>query len=95
MIKLNNEIFNEYKKKIIWRNFSAVVNDKKENGLAPIIKFYIDNKIIIELELVFSKEKYQNLEINKRIDFLRYLVGVSYEDDKGCCLFLMIQLKFI
>ena len=83
MIKINNKISKKYKTKIIWNNFSAVVNGKKEIGLAPIIKFFIDNKIIIELELVFSKEKFQELEINKKINISRYLVGVSYEDDKG------------
>ena len=82
MVTINNKCYKNYKTYIKWGYFSAVVNGKKEEGLAPIIKFNVDN-IIIELEFVLSKEKFQKLEIDKKFDCSRYLVGVAYVDDKG------------
>lgn len=82
MITINNKCYKNIKIDIKWGNFSAVINGKKEEGIAPIIKFIMDD-IIVELEFVYSKENFQKLEINKRMDFYKYLVGVAYEDDKG------------
>lgn len=83
MITINNKIYNNYKTFIKWGDFSAIVNGKKEHGIAPVIKFILEDSIMIELEFAFSKEKFQNLEKNQRVDFSRYLVGVAYEDDNG------------
>ena len=38
---------------------------------------------MIELEFVYSIDKFKALEINKKIDLYKYLVGVSYTDDNG------------
>ena len=44
--------------------------------------FILDNKMI-ELELAYSDNKFKELEINKKVDLYKYLVGVSYKDDNG------------
>ena len=83
MIKLNNQEYKKYIVEIEWGKFSSNISGVKEEGLAPIIRFIINNKITIDLELIYSIDKFKNLEINKKIDLNKYLVDVSYEDNSG------------
>lgn len=83
MITINNKKYKDYITKISWGKFSSNISGVKEEGLAPIIKYIIDNKIVIELELVYSEDKFKTLEINKKTDFYKYVVGVAYEDKSG------------
>ena len=51
MIKLNNQEYKKYIVEIEWGKFSSNISGVKEEGLAPIIRFIINNKIMIDLEL--------------------------------------------
>lgn len=82
MITINNKKYKDYIVKVEWGKFASNISGTMEEGIAPIIKFILDNKMI-ELELAYSDNKFKELEINKKIDLYKYLVGVSYEDDNG------------
>lgn len=82
MITLNNKKYKDYIVEIEWGKFASNISGIKEEGTAPIIRFIINNKMI-ELEFVYSIDKFKALEINKKIDLYKYLVGVSYTDDNG------------
>ena len=82
MITLNNKKYKDYIVEIEWGKFASNISGIKEEGTAPIIRFIINNKMI-ELEFVYSINKFKALEINKKIDLYKYLVSVNYEDDTG------------
>ena len=82
MITLNNKKYKDYIVEIEWGKFASNISGIKEEGIAPIIRFIINNKMI-ELEFVYSINKFKALEINKKIDLYKYLVSVNYEDDTG------------
>lgn len=82
MIKINDKEFKEFEEKILWGTFSAVTNGQKRNGIAPRIMFCINNTLI-GLELTFSKEMFENIELKTKTNIKRYISDVTYEDEKG------------
>lgn len=82
MITVNNKKYKDYIVEVEWGKFASNISGTMEEGIAPIIRFILDNKMI-ELELAYSDNKFKELEINKKVDLYKYLVGVSYKDDNG------------
>ena len=83
MLKINNIKYTKYDTNIHWKNFERTHNKIKEKGIAPFLKFNIENKILIGLEFVYSKENWQNIPIDTKVNLNKYLIDITYEDNKG------------
>lgn len=83
MIKINEKEYHNYDIKIDWGKFEAKVCGRKINGESPFIIFNIENNIYIGLEFIFSKEMFNKMEINKKINLNKYISDITYEDKKG------------
>ena len=83
MIKINNTEYSKYNTNIHWGNFERTHNKIKEKGIAPFFKFNIENKILIGLEFVYSKENWQNIPLQTKVNLNEYLSDITYEDNKG------------
>ncbi len=83
MIKINRNEYNNYVTKITWGNFEVVSYGKKRIGKAPIIRFNINDNVFIGLELTFSKEMFENMKLDKKINIRQYVSDITYEDENG------------
>lgn len=81
MIKLNKQEYDNYTTEIIWGTFDVYFQGEKRKGTAPFISFNIENKILIGLELTFSKEMFNNLKLNENME--SYITDITYEDKNG------------
>ncbi len=82
MIKINDINYNNFTNKITWGNFYVNLPEKR-TGIAPFISFNIEDKIIIGLEFVYSKEMWESTESYTKIDMQKYLTDITYEDKNG------------
>ena len=83
MIKINKDEYINYDTKITWGNFNAKVAGKEINGLAPFVRYNIENNIYIGIEFIFSKEMFESVELNKVINLNNYISDITYEDKNG------------
>ena len=83
MIKINGKEYKNYETKASWGKFEAKVSGRKIDGESPFIMFNIENNIYIGLEFIFSKEMFNKIEINKKINLNKYISDITYEDKKG------------
>lgn len=83
MIRINNKKYYNYDIEITWGNFKTIVCGQETCGIAPIIRFNLENNVFIEIESVFLKEKVENSYLNEKINIERYITDVIYKDDKG------------
>lgn len=88
MLKINDRKYNDYDIKVKWGNFSAYSNGTKTSGTAPFITFNIKNSIFVGLEFIFSKEMFENTELNTVINIDKYISDITYEDEKGWASFI-------
>ncbi len=83
MIKINNKEYNSYTTKIIWGNFEVVSYGKKRIGKAPIVRFNVENSVFLGLELTFSKEMFENMNLKTKKNIKQYISDIMYEDENG------------
>lgn len=83
MIRINDEMYENYSVKIEWGSFEVVSSGNRIKGISPFIEFIINDEILIGLETVIDKEQFLNMQINKKVNIERYLTDVTYEDDAG------------
>ncbi len=83
MIKIKDRSFETYRIEVIWKNFSvSSKNGKHQSGKAPLITFYLDDRIVIELELTCSKTMLLNTKINQRTNIRDYLSDITMEKEE-------------
>ncbi len=82
MLKINNIKYNKFETKISWETFSVTTNGRSKTGISPFIAFNVDN-ILIGLELTFSKEMFESIEIGIKTDIKKYISDITYEDNHG------------
>lgn len=87
MISINNKIYENVDKRVSWGQFSAT--KEVENNVvdvtaeAPIIKFNVDDSILIGVETTYPKECFDELKIGTKIDFTKHISDITYEDTNG------------
>jgi len=82
MIKINDKEYKTYNTKISWEKFISYKYNQKRTGIAPRILFYVDN-INIEIELSFSKDMFEEMEIGNKSNIKEYITDISFTDGKG------------
>ncbi len=83
MIKVNDKYYSDYNIKISWGNFEAIILGEKTKGIAPFIKFNIEDNLFIGLETRLSKEMLEKISFNEKINIKKYITDITYEDAKG------------
>lgn len=83
MIRINDKEYSNYSTKVTWGNFEVFISGEKSAGIAPFITFNIEDNIFIGLEFVFSKEMFENTQLNSEINVKKYIGDITFEDEKG------------
>ena len=83
MIKINNKEYKNYEQKIEYTNFKVTTYGVKKEGVSPIIKLLVEDKILIRIETILSKDILLPLENHSSIDISRFITDISYEDEDG------------
>ena len=87
MISINNKVYDNVDKRISWGHFNVIkkIDDtvKHIEGEAPIIKFCINDNVLIRIETTYPREWFNELKIDTKIDFLKHISDITYEDSNG------------
>ena len=68
---------------ISWGNFKVSTFHKIREGIAPFICFKLKENISLGLELTFSREMFEEMQLNVKVNLNDYLTDITYEDDMG------------